>query len=209
MAPAQNQPERTERLLHALKGDETFGNTQTQLMRMFPNLHTREGKGPGDMFKDGGKPKWKPDGKKAFVADAATDGGARWIQGTQVAPTRTLVKPASDGDAGQVLSTDGAGVTSWVTSGGLYNAWLIKTTTYTALSGDQLIANAPTTAFSITLPASPSAGDTVSLKNVGAALLTVARNGSNINSTASDATMPTGNAAQLVFVDSTIGWTVL
>ena len=121
----------------------------------------------------------------------------------------TITLPANDGDADQVLATNGSGVTSWVTSGGLYNAWLIKTTTYTALSGDQLIANAPTTAFSITLPASPSAGDTVSLKNVGAALLTVARNGSNINSTASDATMPTGNAAQLVFVDSTIGWTVL
>ena len=121
----------------------------------------------------------------------------------------TLTLPASDGDAGQVLSTDGAGVTSWVTSGGLYNAWLIKTAAYTALSGDQLIANAPSTAFTITLPASPSAGDTVSLKNVGAALLTVGRNGSNINSTASDATMPTSNAAQLIFVDSTIGWTVL
>ena len=121
----------------------------------------------------------------------------------------TLTLPADDGNADQVLATDGSGVTSWVTSGGLYNAWLIKTAAYTALSGDQLIANAPSTAFTITLPASPSAGDTVSLKNVGAALLTVGRNGSNINSTASDATMPTSNAAQLVFVDATIGWTVL
>ena len=121
----------------------------------------------------------------------------------------TLTLPADDGNADQVLATDGSGVTSWVTSGGLYNAWLIKTAAYTALSGDQLIANAPSTAFTITLPASPSAGDTVSLKNVGAALLTVGRNGSNILSQASDATMPTSNAAQLVFVDATIGWTVL
>tara|TARA_R110001592_G_scaffold92172_1_gene268981 strand:- start:82 stop:801 length:720 start_codon:yes stop_codon:yes gene_type:complete len=121
----------------------------------------------------------------------------------------TLTLPADDGNADQVLATDGSGVTSWVTSGGLYNAWLIKTAAYTALSGDQLIANAPSTAFTITLPASPSAGDTVSLKNVGAALLTVGRNGSNILSQASDATMPTSNAAQLIFVDSTIGWTVL
>tara|TARA_R110002073_G_scaffold231699_1_gene392801 strand:+ start:598 stop:1599 length:1002 start_codon:yes stop_codon:yes gene_type:complete len=121
----------------------------------------------------------------------------------------TLTLPASDGNADQVLSTDGNGVMSWVTSGGLYNAWLIKTAAYTAISGDQLIANAPSTAFTITLPASPSAGDTVSLKNVGAALLTVGRNGSNILSQASDATMPTSNAAQLIFVDATIGWTVL
>ena len=126
-----------------------------------------------------------------------------------VASNVTLTLPATDGTADQVLSTDGAGVLDWVTSGGLYNAWLIKTSAYTAISGDQLIANAPSTAFTITLPASPSAGDTVSLKNVGAALLTVGRNGSNILSQASDATMPTSNAAQLIFVDATIGWTVL
>lgn len=121
----------------------------------------------------------------------------------------TLTLPASDGNADQVLATDGNGVMSWVTSGGLYNAWLVKTSAYTALSGDQLIANAPSSAFTITLPASPAVGSTVTLKNTGAALLTVGRNGSKILSQASDATMPTGNAAQLVFVDSTIGWTVL
>jgi hypothetical protein len=49
-------------------------------------------------------------------------------------------------------------------------------------------------------------GDSVILKNVGAALLTVGRNSQNINSAAANATMPTGNAAQLVYVDVTIGW---
>ena len=120
----------------------------------------------------------------------------------------TLTLPADDGDADQVLATDGSGVTSWVTSGGLYNAWLIKTSAYTALSGDQLICNSGS-AFTITLPASPAAGDTVIIKNEGSGQVTVGRNGQNINSSASDAQLPNPNAAQLVYVDNTIGWTVI
>jgi hypothetical protein len=119
---------------------------------------------------------------------------------------------ANYGTDGQVLTSTGASsAPAWEDAGGggAYSAWLVKTTTFTASSGDQLIANHASTAFTITLPASPSAGDTVTLKNVGAALLTVGRNSQNIDSAAADATMPTGNAAQLVYVDSTIGWTVL
>ena len=118
----------------------------------------------------------------------------------------------TDGTAGQFLKTDGNNVLSFGTVAApvlSYNAWLVKSGTYTALSGDQLIANAPSTAFTINLPASPSEGDTVTFKNTGAALLTVGRNGSNINSAGSDSTMPQGNAAQLVFIDATIGWLVL
>ena len=118
----------------------------------------------------------------------------------------TLTLPPSTGTAGQVLSTNGSGVTSWITSGGLYNAWLVKTAAYTALSGDQIITNHASTAFTITLPSGPSVGDTVIISNAGAALVTVGRNSSNINSAGADGTVPQGNSAQLVYVDSTIGW---
>ena len=91
-------------------------------------------------------------------------------------------------------------------SSGSYNPWAVKTTTYTAVTGDQLICNNAVTAFTVTLPASPSAGNTVILSNAGAALVTVGRNGSNINSAASDGSLPTGNSTQLVYVDVTIGW---
>tara|TARA_R110000851_G_scaffold113378_5_gene238022 strand:- start:2439 stop:3392 length:954 start_codon:yes stop_codon:yes gene_type:complete len=117
----------------------------------------------------------------------------------------TLTLPATDGTADQVLSTDGAGVLDWVTSGGAYNAWLIKTGAYTALPGDQLIVNSAS-AVTITLPASPTAGQTVVLKNRGAGLVTVGRNSSNIESTASDGSLGTGASTQLVYVDGTIGW---
>jgi len=122
----------------------------------------------------------------------------------------TIAKLAvTDGSAGQSLITNGSGTLSFATVGGLYNDWLVKTANYTMLSGDQIVGNHATTAFTLTLPASPSAGDVVTVKNVGAALITVGRNGSNINSVAGDAQLPQNNAAQLVYVDSTIGWTTI
>ena len=111
----------------------------------------------------------------------------------------------TDGSAGQVLSTDGSGTLSFITSGGLYNAWLVKTSAYTALSGDQIVVNSGS-AVTITLPASPSVGDTVILKNVGAGLVTLARNGANIEGSAQDGTLASTSAMQTVFVSSSLGW---
>jgi hypothetical protein len=122
-----------------------------------------------------------------------------------IASSYTLTLPADDGDADQVLSTNGSGVLDWVTSGGAYNAWLIKTAAYTALPGDQLIINSGS-AVTIDLPLSPTAGQTVVMKNRGAGLVTVDRNGSNIESTASDGSLATGASSQLVYIDGTIGW---
>ena len=115
----------------------------------------------------------------------------------------------SDGSAGQALTTNGSGTLSFATVGGLYNAWLVKTANFTMASGDQIIGNHASTAFTLTLPSSPSAGAVVTVKNVGAALITIGRNSSNINSVAGDALLPKNNAATLVFVDSTIGWTTI
>jgi hypothetical protein len=112
------------------------------------------------------------------------------------------------GSDGQVLTSTGSGV-AWEAAGGAYNDWSVKTGTYTAVNKDQLIANHASTAFTITLPASPSAGNTVIIKNVGAALVTIGRNSSNIDSVAADGTLPKGNAVQLVYVDGTIGWASL
>ena len=113
--------------------------------------------------------------------------------------------PPTNGTAGTFLTSDGSGNTSWAAAGGAYNDWAVKTGTYTAVSKDQLIANSAS-AFTITLPASPSAGDTVIICNAGAGLVTVGRNSSNINSAAADGTLPQGNSVQLVYVDGTIGW---
>jgi hypothetical protein len=105
--------------------------------------------------------------------------------------------------SGKTFTIDGTAV------GGLYNAWSVKTSGYTAVSGDQLIGNHASSAFTITLPSSPSAGDTVTIKNCNAATITVGRNSEKINSEAADGTLFQNSAVQCVYVDSTIGWTTL
>ena len=117
----------------------------------------------------------------------------------------TLTLPSSDGDSGQFLQTDGSGTLSFATAGGAYTAWSVKTGNYTASAGDQLIVNS-SSATTITLPASSSAGDTVVIKATGGGTVTIGRNSQNINSGAADATLFSGNAVQLVYVDGTIGF---
>ena len=115
----------------------------------------------------------------------------------------------SDGSNGQFLRTNGSGTLSFASvssdSGRAYTDWAIKTGTYTAVDKDQLIANSGS-AFTITLPSSPSAGATVIVKNVGAGTVTIARNGSNIEGAAQDGTLESTKGMQIVYVDGTLGW---
>ena len=115
----------------------------------------------------------------------------------------------SDGSNGQFLRTNGSGTLSFGSvasdSGRAYSDWAIKTGTYTAVDKDQLIANSGSD-FTITLPASPSAGATVIVKNVGAGTVTIARNGSNIEGAAQDGTLESTKGMQVVYVGSTPGW---
>ena len=90
-------------------------------------------------------------------------------------------------------------------AGGAYNNWLVKTGAYTAVARDQLIVNSGS-AVTITLPSGPSAGNSVTVHNAGAGVVTIGRNSSNINSTADDGELTTGLSTQLVYVDGTIGW---
>ena len=115
----------------------------------------------------------------------------------------------SDGSNGQFLRTNGSGTLSFASvaaaDGRAYTDWAIKTGTYTAVDKDQLIANSGSD-FTITLPASPSAGATVIVKNVGAGTVTIARNGSNIEGAAQDGTLESTKGMQVVYVGSTPGW---
>ena len=116
------------------------------------------------------------------------------------------------GTSGHYLK-QGASIPEWAAvssgGGGAYSDWEVKTANYTASTKDQLICNHASTAFTITLPSSPSAGNTVTVKNVGAATITIGRNSEPINSEAADGTLFTNSAVQLVYVDGTIGWTTL
>jgi hypothetical protein len=86
-----------------------------------------------------------------------------------------------------------------------------KTSAFTAVSGNGYFVNTTSGAVTVTLPASPSAGDIVSISDyAGTAAtnnITIARNGSNINGATSDITISKNNSGiTLVYVDGTQGW---
>ena len=131
----------------------------------------------------------------AKIADDAVNEARLQVSNT---PTNGYFLSAQSGNTG--------GLTWAESSGGAYSDWLVKTANYTAVAGDQIVCNHATTAFTITLPSGTTVGRTVTISNIGAATVTVARNSQPINSTASDATLLSNRSTQLVYVTSTIGW---
>ena len=90
----------------------------------------------------------------------------------------------------------------------------ITASTYTASSGDNIFVNTQSNAINISLPASPSVGDTVRFvdgtSNFDTNNLTVSRNGSNIMGDAADLTVSTRNSSfGLVYYNATYGWRLI
>ena len=129
-----------------------------------------------------------------------------------VASNVTLTLPANDGDADQFLQTDGSGNLSFVTPAAGGTSWqAIKTANYTAVAGQGVFANTSGGAFTVTLPASPSLGNEVTIVDYAGTFdtfnLTVGRNSQPIMGTAADLTVSIERAGlTLVYVDSTQGW---
>src|SRR6056300_1847728 len=81
-----------------------------------------------------------------------------------------------------------------------------KTAGFTAVSGNGYFVNTTSGAITVTLPSSPSAGDIVGIKDYANTAatnnITIGRNGSNIQGTASDFIIDTeGRSVFLVYVD--------
>lgn len=89
--------------------------------------------------------------------------------------------------------------------------FLVKVAAYLAVSGDRIALNTTAEALTVTMPASPSAGDRVQILDAAGTFnsnnLTVGRNGSKINSSDSDIIVGSQNAIiELIYINSTIGW---
>jgi hypothetical protein len=99
-----------------------------------------------------------------------------------------------------------AGQVSGLPSGG--TQYVYKTANYTTQDGEGVLADTSGGAFTVTLPATPTVGDTVVVADAGAAFgtnnLTIGRNGSTINGTAENLVCDiTGVSVTLVYDGTT------
>ena len=119
--------------------------------------------------------------------------------------TITIPAGASITNSGTASGFGATGSASWNTT--------VKTTDFTAVAGEGYFVNTTSGEIDVTLPASPSAGDVVAVKDYANTFDTnnciLLRNGSNIGGLAIDSTITTeGIAVTLVYVDATKGWLV-
>jgi hypothetical protein len=122
-----------------------------------------------------------------------------------------LTFPTVTGAADQVLTSNGSGVLSFVDNSGGTSWQAVKTGTYTAVAGEGIFANTSGGAWTLTLPASPTIGDEVSVVDYAGTFdtynLTIGRNSKNIQGVAADLTVATERAGfTLAFTDGTQGW---
>lgn len=125
----------------------------------------------------------------------------------------TLVTPIL-GTPTSGVATNLTGTAAGLTAGNVKLAWTIKTTTYTAVSGDAIMADTNSAAFTITLPASPAANDVVDIADYrgtfGKNNLTIARNSLKIMGLSEDMVISVSNARfRLVYIDTTVGWRIV
>jgi hypothetical protein len=90
--------------------------------------------------------------------------------------------------------------------------WMVKTSNYTTVNSDRILADTSAGSFTITLPSSPSAANYIEINDPegtwGTNNLTIARNSSNISSLAEDLVCNYPATIGLTYVDATIGWKV-
>ena len=129
--------------------------------------------------------------------------------GTGVVKLDGLSYPTADGSAGQALVTNGSGVLSFATAGIAWQS--VQTTGFTAVAGRGYPCNTTSAAFTVTLPASPSAGDEVIILDYAGTFDT---NALTINPNSNKLEGGTGNllltgereGVRLVYIDATQGW---
>ena len=145
-----------------------------------------------------------PDGSIA-VADLDIDGATDI--GADIVDADLFI--IDDGAGGTNRKTTASRIKTYIGGGTQWQA--VKTGNYTASAGQGVFANTTSSAFTVTLPASPDLGDEVSIVDYAGTFdsnaLTVGRNSSKIFGADEDLVVSTERAAfTLVFTDSTQGW---
>ena len=152
-------------------------------------------------------------GKIEFYEDSDNGTNKVTLIGPASTADITLTLPSSDGDADQALVTDGSGNLSFASvGGGLTLDTTVKTSGFTAASGNQYLCNTSGGAFNVTMPSSPSAGDTIGIIDYNGTfdtnnLTLVQASSKKILREAANATINTKNwSTNWKFIDDTVGW---
>ena len=124
----------------------------------------------------------------------------------QSGSTITIAAGATITNSGTATGFGRTGAVDWDTTK--------KTTGFTAVNGVGYFCDTTSGAFTMTLPATPSAGAIVALKDYANTFdtnnLTVGRNGSNINGFANNAIISVqGQSLTLIYIDVTQGWSAI
>ena len=152
-----------------------------------------------------------PDGaERIIIFEDATSRGSSALY------TITVKTVSGSGVALPIGSTslvysDGTNVSLGLKNKGYVTLNSSTITAYTAVDGDQILANTTANPITVTLPASPATGAEVTFIDARGTFannnLIVNRNSQPINSGTSNLTLTTnGQAFSLVYVDSTRGW---
>ena len=167
-------------------------------------------------------------GNNSLIIPASTTGGtATRVYIIQDATDRTTankytlsIKTAGSSNpiavpvgATMVVHSNGTDARLDVLQEGNFEITSTSITAYTAVAGDNLLIDTASTGVTITLPASPSKGDTVSIMDVsatggfGSNNVTVNRNSQPIRGAASNLTLNNNNQSiKLRYTNATKGW---
>ena len=136
----------------------------------------------------------------------ATDGGSI------ISQSGTTITLGASGDTVSLAS--GASQTGFGRTGTVDWDTTAKTASFTAVSGNGYFVNTTSGAITVTLPASPSAGDIVAVSDYAGTsasnAITIGRNGSPFEGGTENGGINTNRqSATFVYVDSTQGWIVV
>jgi hypothetical protein len=143
------------------------------------------------------------------IANGGTNATATPTSGAVPYGTGTAYAFTAAGTSGQFLKSNGSSAPTWATAGISWQS--VQTSGFTAVSGSGYPCNTTSAAFTVTLPASPSAGESIVLTDYAGTWqtnnLTVSPNGNKLDGLTVNAIFSTKRQSiSLVYIDATQGW---